>query len=770
MKTIEVFPSTPVLGCASLLVKAMMRRLFQSWHSAVVAVLLFANFEANSQAQAVVASANTAENLPDCYLLESRTNDLVMLDFASAEALKHLAAPPNFMVNRHDESIEVSGPLQGRSQSLGITSGAQPWDLSNYLYLVADVHNGGTHEVTIICRAEDPEYAGWHHFAESVARVGTGETTSVLVFLKRKNPPAESLLTLFPGMDTLPDGYMPHWSGLDPARVTKIVLGLESSGGDLKLELHRLRAIGICDAAALTAPDYFPFIDSYGQFRHADWLTKVHSPKDFTAQRTAEAAALQANPRPASWDKYGGFKNGPQLTASGNFRVEKYAGKWWLVDPDGRLFWSHGVTGVGGSSTTPVDGRRKFFEELPKMNHSDSEAANWYLANLQLKYGPNAEAEAAALAHARLSSWGLNTLASWSDARVTSLDKTPYTITLSMGGSKLAPGLKLSDPFDEAFAQSVRRVFEAEQNSTGKDSWCIGYFIGNELEWRGGPDMVNEVLTASAKQAGKKALVKSLQQRHSTIADLNLAWHTTYHSWDNLLDSTNKVDATLALKDFTAFNDDLAERYYQTCETELKRVMPDKLNLGSRFHTVNPIAVRAAARYCDVVSFNKYNTSIRNLNLPDGLDRPIIIGEFHFPAWDRSFAANADCGRLSEVQRADSYWYYLTGALDNPLIVGTHWFQYLDQPLTGRGDGENFPVGFVDVTDTPYDALTKVTRELGANLYARRLQASPAADTKATTPDKMEANPNKNKAKQAFQPSNKETARTSQPSSPQPRL
>ena len=599
--------------------------------------------------------AAKAETSSDCYLLESRTNDLVLLNFNSADALKHVNAPKNFTVSRHGESIEVRGPMGGRSQSLGITSEAQPWDLANYLYLVADVHNGGTQAVTIICRAEDPEYAGWHHYAESVARVGAGETTSVLVFLKRKNPPAETLLTLFPGMNTLPNGYMSHWSGLDPARVTKVVLGLESAGTDLKLELLHLRAIGICDTTALTASGYFPFIDSFGQFRHADWPTKIHSPKDFSAQRTHESAELQANPRPTSWDKYGGFKDGPQLAASGNFRVEKYAGKWWLVDPEGHLFWSHGVTGVGMSSTGPVQGREKFFAELPTIKQGNSEAANWYLANLKLKYGANAETAAVTLAHERLSSWGLNTLASWSDPKVTGLDKTPYTITLNIWGPKLAPALKLADPYDEAFARSARSVFESEQHSTGKDPWCIGYFIANELEWRGGPDMINEVLTASAKQPGKQALVKSLQQRHATIADLNTAWHTTYDSWDNLLTSTNKVDAALALNDFTAFNEELAQRYYETCQTELKRAMPDKLNLGSRFHTVNPIAVRAAARYCDVVSFNKYNTSIRNLNLPDGLDRPIIIGEFHFPAWDRSFAANADCGRLCEVQRADSY-------------------------------------------------------------------------------------------------------------------
>ncbi len=152
---------------------------------------------------------------------------------------------------------------------------------------------------------------------------------------------------------------------------------------------------------------------------------------------------------------------------------------------------------------------------------------------------------------------------------------------------------------------------------------------------------------------------------------------------------------------------------------------------------MNPIAVRAAARYCDVVSFNKYATSIRNLSLADGLDRPVIIGEFHFAAWDRSFTADGGRSELSQKQRGDAYWYYLTGALENPLIVGTHWFQYLDQPLTGRPDGENWAVGFVDVSDTPYEALTKVSREIGSNLYARRLglHASPGRKPSISSAD-----------------------------------
>ena len=651
--------------------------------------------------------------------------------------------PKDFSVTQHGESIEVSGLMKSRSQTLGITSGKKLWDLSSHLYFVADVHNGGTQELTIICRVEDPDYVGWHHYAESVARVGAGETTSVLVFLKRKEAPTETLRTIFPGMSTLPSGYMAHWSGLDPARVSKIVLALETPGTNLNLELRGLRAVGICDNSSLTTAEFFPFIDAYGQFRHADWPTKIHSSKDFSAQRAQEAAALQASPRPTSWDKYGGFKDGPQLTASGNFRVEKYSGKWWLVDPDGHLFWSHGVTGVGFNSPTPVQGRKKFFAELPAMDDGDSKVANWYKLNLQRKYGEGAETKIVALAHERLSSWGLNTLACWSDPQVTELDKTPYTRILGIGGRKLAHSLKLADPYDEKFVENTRRACEAEK-PTAQDPWCIGYFIGNELEWRGGPEMINEVLTAPAKQPGKLALVKLLQERHSAITNLNAAWQTKYDSWDSLLVSTNKVDAKLAAEDFTAFNERLAERYYSICETELKRALPNKLNLGSRFHTVNPIAVRAAAKHCDVVSFNKYNTSIRDLKLPDNLDRPIIIGEFHFPAWDRSFAANAGGSQLCEEQRADTYWYYLMGALENPLIVGTHWFQYLDQPLTGRGDGENFPIGFVDVTDTPYDALTKVTRELGDNLYSRRLQGGIGAEPKKSATGKVKASPAKN--------------------------
>ena len=70
------------------------------------------------------------------------------------------------------------------------------------------------------------------------------------------------------------------------------------------------------------------------------------------------------------------------------------------------------------------------------------------------------------------------------------------------------------------------------------------------------------------------------------------------------------------------------------------------------------------------------------------------------------------------------YTSYVQGALRNPWIVGTHWFQYADQATTGRGDGENYQIGFVDICDTPYPETIAASREVGDAMYAYRSEQS----------------------------------------------
>jgi hypothetical protein len=143
--------------------------------------------------------------------------------------------------------------------------------------------------------------------------------------------------------------------------------------------------------------------------------------------------------------------------------------------------------------------------------------------------------------------------------------------------------------------------------------------------------------------------------------------------------------------------------------------------LGCRFAWVNDAAAIAAAKYCDVVSYNRYDYSVANHRLPNNLDRPTIVGEFHFGALDRGMFHTGLKPTASQQDRAAKYAAYVRGALRNPQIVGTHWFQYRDQATTGRFDGENYQIGFVDICDTPYPETIQACREVGYDLYRIRL-------------------------------------------------
>ena len=52
-----------------------------------------------------------------------------------------------------------------------------------------------------------------------------------------------------------------------------------------------------------------------------------------------------------------------------------------------------------------------------------------------------------------------------------------------------------------------------------------------------------------------------------------------------------------------------------------------------------------------------------------------------------------------------------------PYSLGCHYFQLIDQPLTGRGDGENRTIGWLDITDQPYEDLVRAARAVLPRIY-----------------------------------------------------
>jgi hypothetical protein len=109
-------------------------------------------------------------------------------------------------------------------------------------------------------------------------------------------------------------------------------------------------------------------------------------------------------------------------------------------------------------------------------------------------------------------------------------------------------------------------------------------------------------------------------------------------------------------------------------------------------------------RMFDVYSHNVYQTTPdpqRIQHFYELTGRPVLIGEFHNGTPGRGMAAGL-VQASSQAEKALLYRCYVESAAANPAIIGAHWFQFIDQPNTGRFDGENYNIGMVDVTDRPY--------------------------------------------------------------------
>ncbi|MCM2373465.1 hypothetical protein [Aporhodopirellula aestuarii] len=273
-------------------------------------------------------------------------------------------------------------------------------------------------------------------------------------------------------------------------------------------EVGTIRLVGTPSPASSTSiPEkVFPFIDEFGQFKHKDWPGKTHSLDELLQSVETETRTLAATSPPDSWNRYGGWKNGPKLEATGWFRTAKHEGRWTLVDPDGRLFFSLGIDGVALKLGTILDERHHWFENVPPDIAANSEfyhawkpnlershfynksvrAFSFHKYNAMRKYGPDWENRFAEVSTKRLPAWGVNTLGNWSSPEICSLGKLPYVAYVrpdskSVEGSSGHWG-KFKDVFDPSFEASIRKQLEGKVLAgTVNDPMCIGYFVDNEL-------------------------------------------------------------------------------------------------------------------------------------------------------------------------------------------------------------------------------------------------------------------------------------------------
>jgi hypothetical protein len=618
----------------------------------------------------------------------------------------------------HDSGLEIKPAGEG-----------QTWDFNNFKQLAVDVENlSGNMQMRLLME---------------ISIKDTPRKVNVGIGLNPGEKRTMRLLLPHQWKYGHPEGVAGVRT-IDATEITKINFFMQWPFEKVKKNLVNCRITNlraeepVLPTAPLAADKYIPFIDQYGQFVHGNWPEKIHSAADLKKQHERELKQLASSERPREWNKYGSWKNGPRLKATGHFRTEKYKGKWWMVDPEGYLFISQGMDVInhGTESLKVLEGKENWFQSLP-------EGAKSYTVSkvtLPQKYGTeDFVPQYMQTASKRLEAWGFNTIGNWSSLDLIALGKTPYTLQLTdydykmprIGGSKL----KFYDVFDPAYINKMKNLIPdlvAKNPVVAKsltDPMCIGYFIDNELNFgnRGRMTLVDDIMKSPPKQAAKLEFVKDLKQKYNSIEALNAAWKTTYANWDVIPTSTDVPQSKGYRDDAQVFFLKNVDQYFRLAQESIKSVAPHRLYLGARFistDAVRPALYEASKKYSDILTVNVYAHSVANYpSHYEGLpDMPVLIGEFQFGLLQRGmFSASLCQAGATPEDRGHAYTRFMQGALVHPNIVGAHYFQFRDQPLTGRGDGEAYQIGFVDVTDTPYPEMTEASRLIGENMYRYRM-------------------------------------------------
>lgn len=626
-----------------------------------------------------------------------------------------------------------------------------PWDWRGYAGLAFDLYNPMHEPIQFGVRVDDdPRADGTNHCRQATHTI----------------PPRARLRVVFPlGRNPMDYGMR----GLPPLGKDLTRIGVVNAG-NLRLEhivafqiflwrSDKPRTLIVDNIRLIEGDESLQgIVDEFGQYANADWQGKIRSLSHLRRTRTLELRELERLPAPDDFDEYGAWRTGPQLKATGYFRTEKVGDRWWLVAPNGRLFFSVGINCVHYGDPTFITGREYMFRWLPRegdplakhYGHAtalmgpikEGKCYNFYAANLERKYGADYPAQWREQTLKRLRSWGFNTIANWSLWEWHRNGRVPYVATAGVWGEhkRIPSGSdywgKMHDPFDPQFAVNARASIEPVAQRVKDDPWCLGFFVDNELSWAGqGEDggrygLAYGALSLHADESpAKRAFLEQLRTKYGTIERLNDAWGANYPNWDALRPPVMlPPTATRARQqDFSAFVRTLARRYFQTIRDILRDLAPNHLYLGCRFAWYSLDAVLAAAELCDVLSFNIYAPKLDHgaysFLLP--LDKPVIIGEFHFGALDRGMFHTGLVAAPNQRERARMYETYVNSVLDHPLFVGCHWFQYMDQPLTGRTlDGENYNIGFVTITDTPYPEMVAAARKTHSAMYRRRARGA----------------------------------------------
>ncbi|MGA3113563.1 MAG: hypothetical protein ABSF90_03925 [Syntrophobacteraceae bacterium] len=406
----------------------------------------------------------------------------------------------------------------------------------------------------------------------------------------------------------------------------------------------------------------------------------------------------------------------PSPSTKGDFKDKKWStaeidGVQWLIDPEGKPFYSKGVNIV-----------------TPGKESEKSRAGQAYCwSNFYTSMGQWRKQ-----IESRLRDWGFNTLGGWSDG---SLDLGfPLTVDLELGRHSRYHWF---DPFDPQMEQKTLEKARELTAPYRNLPQLIGYFSDNEVGWWNSSLFI-WFLKAPWENHTKRFLWEMIYDNYKGNWEAFLAdWSPQGGAGD--FEDLKKAGASLKLRPggngirlVDRFMSACAKRYYELMYRAIHAAHPGALVLGDRLPLYyHQDTILAMGDNVDVISTN-YNVDVADGWVApyffEGLrklsHKPVLVSEFFFAAAENGSGnrnetaknVHAKPGHLMTVPtQAERTWGAGNALLSFarfPNVVGTHWFQYCDEPLGGREDGEDYNMGLIDTSNRPYQALTLNFKDL----------------------------------------------------------
>lgn len=582
-------------------------------------------------------------------------------------------------VKQDQPILKFEGPFSETKWALKELDAKLPSDWSPYKFLTFEFRSSTTQRFELILH----DTAG-NRKLEILPFQGAWIVASVpLVHFQKMNTEGMDQASIW---KTPRPGY---WIGFTGAvgsigHIDSLGIAMDKPIGSPTLEIRNFRLTMTSEDSILVTS---PLVDEFGQWIQAEWPGKAKTIGILKEAWTGEEKELQsASPMIT---RYGGFAStGSRPT--GFFHVKKINDKWWFIDPEGHLFYSNGSCCIEPrSDLSRLKGREYLFAGLPsasELNTPDNPSgrernSSFYTWNLYRRFGPDWYKKWIELTLLRMNNWGINTIGNWSEPGLGNQRKT-YVATLEGWG--IEDGIMgMPDVYAPDYAGKIDNAAKQQCIPLKKDPFVLGYFIGNEAPW-----------------PGREAELVSL-----ILAGNNTPMQAALKSYLNSGDTPERRKA---------FVYETYARFVSLVSAAIKKYDPNHLNLGFRFgDPPSDEVINISKPYFDVFSINHYGYTldmqeIQRIYKLTGL--PVIIGEFHFGTPGRGLAPGLAQTKNNE-ERGVAYRYYVENAAAHPAIIGTHWFQWLDQPNTGRFDGENYNIGLLDVTDRPYPELVNAVKE-----------------------------------------------------------